>query len=174
MHCRRALEAAQAKELVWNRGTIVVQGRPGRAGARFHGTLHRPPCHQLLDNATPTETSRHKKVSTLFICPFSLGTFSRWHQIMNLNPTPFDESFLHVTSPSNPVFARQELGKSWREKCDVDQTMGGARKWQLLLEGTLKAAFVRDSRCRCRGERPRFLLLFPADENFHAFSSQYK
>ena len=82
--------------------------------------------------------------------------------------------FLHVTSPSNPVFARQELGKSWREKCDVDQTMGGARKWQLLLEGTLKAAFVRDSRCRCRGERPRFLLLFPADGNFHAFSSQYK
>ena len=82
-------------------------------------------------------------------------------------------AFLHVTSPSNPVFARQELGKSWREKCDVDQTMGGARKWQLLLEGTLKAAFVRDSRCRCRGERPRFLLLFPADGNFHAFSSQY-
>ena len=83
-------------------------------------------------------------------------------------------AFLHVTSPSNPVFARQELGKSWREKCDVDQTMGGARKWHLLLEGTLKAAFVRDSRCRCRGERPRFLLLFPADGNFHAFSSQYK
>ena len=115
-----------------------------------------------------------QKSFNAFHSALSLGTFSRWHQILNLKATPFDDGFfLHVTSPSNPVFARQELGKSWREKCDVDQTQGGARKWQLLLEGTLKAAFVRDSRCRWRDERPRFLLLFPADGNFHAFSSQF-